>query len=346
MDGNPNSIPLKVPCQCQNLDCDRMVTDTSEKVVMKPIAVLKILQHASKGLPLEVMGLLLGSFEDKYTILVDDAIKIPQFGTKESVEETDPSYQVSVIDLLRKVGHKEQIVGWYHTHPGLGCWLSGDDMNTQMNLELFCERAIAIVVDPLQETHDNVMIEAFRLVNPVLEIFGIGQRETTSNVTQPKALARHLLTRKQSPNQCYYSLHVQYSLTEVEKKVLVSMQCDCLTGLLRRLRKKSKRGYVRRKQNFVSLKSLRKTINQYKKVINYGEEATSSDEDRWESSEDSDSQKKKDCKDVRTKLERQSDQITTENIERFVMDSVNSLLMLLEHRDGQLNVAGKNEPKD
>jgi hypothetical protein len=23
------------------------------------------------------------------------------------------------------------VVGWYHSHPGFGCWLSGTDINTQ-----------------------------------------------------------------------------------------------------------------------------------------------------------------------------------------------------------------------
>jgi len=26
------------------------------------------------------------------------------------------------------------VVGWYHSHPGFGCWLSGVDINTQQVL--------------------------------------------------------------------------------------------------------------------------------------------------------------------------------------------------------------------
>ena len=29
------------------------------------------------------------------------------------------------------VGRPEMVVGWYHSHPGFGCWLSGVDINTQ-----------------------------------------------------------------------------------------------------------------------------------------------------------------------------------------------------------------------
>ena len=27
------------------------------------------------------------------------------------------------------------VVGWYHSHPGYGCWLSGVDVNTQQSFE-------------------------------------------------------------------------------------------------------------------------------------------------------------------------------------------------------------------
>ena len=29
------------------------------------------------------------------------------------------------------VHRPEMVVGWYHSHPGFGCWLSGVDINTQ-----------------------------------------------------------------------------------------------------------------------------------------------------------------------------------------------------------------------
>jgi COP9 signalosome complex subunit 5 len=29
-----------------------------------------------------------------------------------------------------KVARPENVAGWYHSHPGYGCWLSGIDVNT------------------------------------------------------------------------------------------------------------------------------------------------------------------------------------------------------------------------
>ena len=50
----------------------------------------------------------------------------------------------------------EMVVGWYHSHPGFGCWLSGVDINTQQSFEALSERAVAVVVDPIQSVKGKV----------------------------------------------------------------------------------------------------------------------------------------------------------------------------------------------
>ena len=52
----------------------------------------------------------------------------------------------------------EMVVGWYHSHPGFGCWLSGVDINTQQSFEALSERAVAVVVDPIQSVKGTVKI--------------------------------------------------------------------------------------------------------------------------------------------------------------------------------------------
>ncbi len=50
----------------------------------------------------------------------------------------------------QEIGRKENIVGWYHSHPGYGCWLSGIDCSTQMLNQQFQEPFLAVVVDPVR----------------------------------------------------------------------------------------------------------------------------------------------------------------------------------------------------
>ena len=57
----------------------------------------------------------------------------------------------------------ENAIGWYHSHPGYGCWLSGIDVSTQMLNQQYQEPWVAIVVDPIQTmSAGKVNIGAFR----------------------------------------------------------------------------------------------------------------------------------------------------------------------------------------
>ena len=38
----------------------------------------------------------------------------------------------SEMQFVLQVGRLENAIGWYHSHPGYGCWLSGIDVSTQM----------------------------------------------------------------------------------------------------------------------------------------------------------------------------------------------------------------------
>ena len=49
------------------------------------------------------------------------------------------------------------VVGWYHSHPGFGCWMSGVDINTQQSFEALNQRAVAIVIDPVQSVKGKVV---------------------------------------------------------------------------------------------------------------------------------------------------------------------------------------------
>lgn len=54
-------------------------------------------------------------------------------------------------------------MGWYHSHPGYGCWLSGIDVGTQMTQQQYQDPFLAIVVDPHRTiAAGKVEIGAFR----------------------------------------------------------------------------------------------------------------------------------------------------------------------------------------
>ena len=62
-----------------------------------------------------------------------------------------------------KVGRLENAIGWYHSHPGYGCWLSGIDVSTQMLNQNFQDPFVAIVIDPIRTiSAGKVNLGAFR----------------------------------------------------------------------------------------------------------------------------------------------------------------------------------------
>ncbi len=59
------------------------------------------------------------------------------------MEAVDAVFQADMLEMLKQTGRPEMVVGWYHSHPGFGCWLSGVDMNTQTSFEQLNSRAVS-----------------------------------------------------------------------------------------------------------------------------------------------------------------------------------------------------------
>ncbi|GAA6051601.1 hypothetical protein JCM3770_003491 [Rhodotorula araucariae] len=195
--------------------------DNAETVHISSLALLKMLKHGRAGVPLEVMGLMLGDFVDEYTVRVTDVFAMPQSGTGVSVEAVDPVFQTKMLDMLKQTGRPEMVVGWYHSHPGFGCWLSSVDVNTQQSFEQLNPRAVAVVVDPIQSVKGKVVIDAFRSINPQQVMMGVEPRQSTSNIghlQQPsiQALIHGL-------NRHYYSIAIAYRKTELEQSMLLNL---------------------------------------------------------------------------------------------------------------------------
>ncbi|KAK0673800.1 putative COP9 signalosome complex subunit 5 [Cercophora samala] len=119
-----------------------------KSVRISPVALLKMVMHARSGGSLEVMGMMQG-FIDHSTFVITDAFRLPVEGTETRVNaqgEAD-EYLVQYLSGCREESRQENVVGWYHSHPGYGCWLSGIDVETQ-KLQQLQGPMVAIVVDP------------------------------------------------------------------------------------------------------------------------------------------------------------------------------------------------------
>ncbi|MEM2146738.1 MAG: Mov34/MPN/PAD-1 family protein [Candidatus Jordarchaeaceae archaeon] len=115
-------------------------------VKVYPLALAKILRHSAAFSGIEVAGVLIGK-------LIGDVVEIsdsdtgPQIGTSGHVKLASTVAPI-IAEKLEKEGRGEYIVGWYHSHPGFGCFLSHIDVETQVGLQKMFPQCVALVIDP------------------------------------------------------------------------------------------------------------------------------------------------------------------------------------------------------
>lgn len=79
-----------------------------------------------------------------------DSYALPVEATETRVNAADDAneYMVDHLNFCEEVNRPEPACGWYHSHPGYGCWMSGIDVNTQTLYQKVMEPYLAIVIDP------------------------------------------------------------------------------------------------------------------------------------------------------------------------------------------------------
>src|SRR3954447_12168859 len=93
------------------------------------------------------MGTMQGKIHEN-TMIVMDAFALPVEGTETRVAAQNEAneYMVLYTGKSMEVGRRENVIGWYHSHPGYGCWLSGIDVTTQMVNQQYQDPFVAVVV--------------------------------------------------------------------------------------------------------------------------------------------------------------------------------------------------------
>ena len=124
-------------------------------------AEAKIRNHALayRDKNLEVMGLLLGevcTWQGHEYVLIRDIVTTDLDATSVSVKFDSGSFE-KLFENLDNAGFDYVVVGWYHSHPGYGCFLSETDIKTHGGI-FVSPHQVAIVIDPL-----NFQIEAFQV---------------------------------------------------------------------------------------------------------------------------------------------------------------------------------------
>ncbi|CAL5391912.1 unnamed protein product [Camellia sinensis] len=97
------------------------------------------------------------------------------------------------------------------------------------SFEALNQRAVAVVVDPIQSVKGKVVIDAFRLINPQTMMLGQEPRQTTSNLGHLNKPSIQALIH--GLNRHYYSIAINYRKNELEEKMLLNLHKKWTDGL-------------------------------------------------------------------------------------------------------------------
>lgn len=110
----------------------------------------KIMQHAKTDLHNELGGILLGKYDEQNNVSIEDIIIANKVENGPMhIKFTHDSWQ-GIYEQFDNRNDDLKIVGWYHTHPGIGVFLSSMD---RFIVENFFNASyhLSLVVDPIKE---------------------------------------------------------------------------------------------------------------------------------------------------------------------------------------------------
>ncbi|RNF23627.1 metallopeptidase [Trypanosoma conorhini] len=162
-----------------------------KRVKVSILAALQMMSHAQRGSPnaacpndggtgaassppirseprhenwFEVMGLMLGHFTEE-EMIVTNAFALPVDASEVECAMNDASqlYMLEYLQYHQRGGTQEGCIGWYHSHPGYTCFLSGTDVSTQQLGQKAQDPWVAVVVDPVRTLSTGMLdMKAFR----------------------------------------------------------------------------------------------------------------------------------------------------------------------------------------
>lgn len=155
-------FPPPVTMNIEGIDPAEWSISTWVDLYISKHAAEKMIRHCNDYADrrLEVMGLLVGDiykWKGKVYSVVEDTVTSRLQSTSISVK-FNPATLEELAKALDEIEFEYMIVGWYHSHPGLTCFLSDTDIETgKRNFDQPYHSSI--VIDPLNREMKAYQIE-------------------------------------------------------------------------------------------------------------------------------------------------------------------------------------------
>ncbi len=124
----------------------RSKSKAQPSVVMEAEVARQIRQHCRTSMKAEVCGVLIGSINDDRTVIEACIAGVNAAQGGAHVTFTQDAWE-HIYKIKDKEYPDEKIVGWYHSHPGFGVFLSEHDLFIQENF-FSSPQQVAWVFDP------------------------------------------------------------------------------------------------------------------------------------------------------------------------------------------------------
>ncbi len=124
----------------------RSKSKAQPSVVMEAEVARQIRQHCRTSMKAEVCGVLIGSINDERTLIEACIAGVNAAQGGAHVTFTQDAWE-HIYKIKDKEYPDEKIVGWYHSHPGFGVFLSEHDLFIQENF-FSSPQQVAWVFDP------------------------------------------------------------------------------------------------------------------------------------------------------------------------------------------------------
>ena len=197
---------------------ERGISDRSNKrVYIQNSAIDNLKTHLESNTRVEQGGILFGNaYEDRqhgiYVEITAAVAALSTLGTAAYLQFTSASWQ-SIMDYAEINHPEENIIGWYHSHPNLGVFMSGTDMRTQEAF-FYHPWSVSIVRDPVRARTGYLLGDKAELVEAI-QFAGILQNSwlTTANSTTSTPLEDKV--------KSHDSQYAQPEASSIRQKILI-----------------------------------------------------------------------------------------------------------------------------